>query len=225
MLNKLIPAALGLAVVAGGAWYFAPNGTATTALSPMVGMAEAQTASDEVDRSLVQEMTLGDADAPITMVEYASFTCPHCATYHSGVFQTLKEEYVDTGKVHYVAREVYFDAYGLWAGMVARCGGEERYFGIVDILYQTQRTWAASNDGGEVAENLRRIGRQAGMTNDQINTCLEDRDKALAMMAIYQENAERDDVRGTPSFVIDGTPYGNMSLAEFREILDEKLGE
>ncbi|SDW89124.1 DsbA family protein [Roseicitreum antarcticum] len=225
MLNKLIPTALGLAVVAGAAWYLAPAGSNQTALSPLVGVAEAQTADAEFDPSLVQEMSLGDADAPVTMIEYASFTCPHCANYHSNVFPTLKAEYVDTGMVRYVAREVYFDAYGLWAGMVARCGGEDRYFGIVDILYETQRSWAASNDGGEVAENLRRIGRQAGMSNDQINACLDDRDTALAMMGTYQENAERDNIRSTPSFMIDGELYSNMSLPEFREILDAKLEE
>ena len=92
--------------------------------SLMVGTAQAQTAT-EIDTSSVIEMTIGAEDAPIEMIEYASYTCPHCGKFHTDVFKKLKQNYIDTGKVRFTYREVYFDRYGLWASMVARCGGEE----------------------------------------------------------------------------------------------------
>jgi len=173
----------------------------------------------------VTDMTLGDADAPVTFVEYASFTCPHCATFHEEVLPQLKRDYIDTGKVRYIYREVYFDRYGLWAGMVARCGGEMRYFGLADMIYERQRDWTQGDSPAAVAENLRRIGRTAGLNDDQLDACLTDADKAQAMVATYEENAARDGVTGTPSFVIDGQMYSNMPYGDLRAILDDKIAD
>lgn len=108
--------------------------------------------------------------------------------------------------------------------MVARCGGESRYHGLTELIYQTQSTWAGSNDPAEVANNLRRLGRQAGMSDDEVNACLEDADKALELTEFYQANAETYGIRSTPSFVINGELYSNMSYADFERILNEKLG-
>lgn len=192
---------------------FAPDRTGATAL--------AQAA--EVDTSTIVEMSLGDPDAPVTVVEYASFTCPHCATFHQSVFKDLKKDYIDTGKVHFIYREVYFDRYGLWASMVARCGGQERFFGIADMVYSTQSEWTAGGDPAAIVESLRRIGRTAGLSNEQLDACLSNADSAQTLVAWYQENAAADNVQSTPSFLIDGKPYSNMSLAEFSEAIDSKL--
>jgi protein-disulfide isomerase len=170
----------------------------------------------------VREMTLGEDDAPVEIIEYASFTCPHCASFHENAFGKLKKNYIDTGKVKFVLREVYFDRYGLWAGMVARCSGPDRYFGIVDILYERQKEWA-KGDPAEIADNLRRIGRSSGMSEEQLEACLTDGEKAQAMVAVYQENAERDGINSTPSFMIDGELKSNMSYDELKTLLDEKL--
>jgi protein-disulfide isomerase len=221
MIKKILPAVAAVTVALGGAWWMSQPAEQ----SSFVSMAEAQTADPEVDTSVVQEMTQGDPDAPITVYEYASFTCPHCANFHTGTFPQIKENYIDTGLVYYISREVYFDAYGLWAGMVARCAGEERYHGIVEVLYQTQADWAQSSDGAEVAENLRRIGRLAGMDTDQINVCLEDRETALAMMTVYRETATADDIRGTPSFIVNGEPFSNGPYEDFVELFDGLLEE
>lgn len=179
----------------------------------------------EIDTSIVQEMALGDPDAPVTVIEYASFTCPHCATFHDAVLPEIKKNYVDTGKVRFVYREVYFDRYGLWAGMVARCGDGTRYFGLVDMIYDQQREWARGSDPATVAGNLRKIGLTAGLEPDTIDACLSDAEKAQAMYALYQQNAAADGIDSTPSFVIDGQKYSNMSYADFSAILDEKLAE
>jgi len=184
-----------------------------------VSAAQAQ----EIDTSAVIEMTLGDPEAPVTLIEYASFTCPHCANFHSGAFKELKANYINTGKVYFIYREVYFDRYGLWAGMVARCGGAERYFGIVDLLYTGQSEWTAGGEPASIAEGLRKIGRVAGLGEDELNACLQDANLAQSMVAVYQENADRDEVRATPSFIINGEKYSNMSYADFSETIDSLI--
>jgi protein-disulfide isomerase len=189
---------------------------------PDLGVANAQGA--DVDTSGIVEMVLGADDAPVTLIEYASFTCPHCATFHNGPFKQLKAEYVDTGKVKFIYRDVYFDRFGLWAAMVARCE-PSKFFGITDLLYQQQSEWiAGGGDPALIAENLRRIGRVAGLDNTQLEACLADNDNAQALVAWYQQNAEADDVNSTPTLVIDGKKHGNMAYADLKAILDEKLG-
>lgn len=184
-----------------------------------------ETEAGAVDTEVeVEEMQLGNPDADVTVVEYASFTCPHCRTFHDTVFDELKENYIDTGKINFVYREVYFDRYGLWAAMVARCGGADRYFGIADLIYEQQEEWV-QGEPAEIVANLRRIGKTAGLDDDQLDTCLGDAEKAQALVETYQANAEADEITSTPSFVIDGTKYSNMSYDEFSSILDEKLAE
>jgi protein-disulfide isomerase len=203
--------------LAGAAAMLLPAG----ASSPW-GAAMAQEA--EVDTSRVLEMSLGNPDAPVTVIEYASFTCPHCRTFHEGAFKELKAEYIDTGKINFIYREVYFDRFGLWAGMLARCAGPERYFGMTDMLYANQQEWIGNGDPATIAENLRRMGRTAGLTNEQVDACLQDGEMARAMVAVYQQNAEADGIESTPSFMINGEKFGNMSFEQFSAILDEKLG-
>ena len=168
------------------------------------------------------DMFIGDADAPIELIEYASFTCPHCARFHVDVYPKLKTNFIDTGKVKFVLREVYFDKFGLWAGMLARCGGDDRYFGIADLLFKEQGSWARGNDSDVIA-NMFRLGRQAGMNNDQMNTCVQDNAHAQALVADFQLKAGQDQINSTPSFVINGEKVGNMSYADFETYLNERL--
>jgi protein-disulfide isomerase len=167
----------------------------------------------------VAEMTLGAEDAPVTLIEYASFTCPHCARFHADVLPSIRAEYVEPGQVRYVYREVYFDRPGLWASMVARCGGGDRYFAIADMLYARQSEWT-QGDPAAIAANLRRIGLSAGLAPETLDACLSDGAMAQALVANYEANAEADDVRATPSFVLDGEKLSNLSLPEMRERLD-----
>ncbi len=221
-MNKLLlPAIALLAALGAGAWWFTSQQSAAPEILASTSDGVATGADTELHPL---DMPLGNPDASVVMVEYSSLTCPHCATFNQGVFQQIKENFVDTGEVFYLKREVYFDRPGLWAAMVARCGGEERYHGMLNLIYETQSHWAGTNDPAEIANRLRRLGRQAGMSDEQVNACLEDGDKALAMTEFYQANAETYGIRSTPSFVIDGTLYSNMSYAEFERILNEKLG-
>ncbi len=178
-----------------------------------------------IDTSLVQEMSLGNPEARVTVIEYASFTCPHCRRFHETVMPKLKRDYIDTGKIRFVYREVYFDRFGLWAGMVARCGGPMRYFGIVDMIYENQSEWTAGGDPAKIVQNLRKFGKLAGITDEQLDACLSDGDKARALVTVYQQNAEADAIDATPTFVINGKKYSNMPYEDFVRILDEKLAE
>jgi len=217
----LLLSAASAAVVAGGYGFL--NRSASTGPSPLVtGFAHAQ--EGDVDTSEIREMSMGNPDADVTVIEYASFTCPHCRTFHETTFELLKQNYIDPGRIHFIYREVYFDRFGLWAAMLARCAGPERYFGMTELLYETQQEWTAGGDPAAVAENLRKLGRTAGLSDEEVNACLQDGDKARAMVALYQQNAEADDISSTPSFVINGEKYSNMNYADFSAVLDEKLG-
>jgi protein-disulfide isomerase len=225
MVRNLAVATLALVlVVGGGLWLARPGDPATgmSALAPFAAEAQETAATEPLPE--VPDMVLGTADAPVTIIEYASYTCPHCKTFHDSVFGDLKTTYIDTGKVRFIYREVYFDRYGLWAAMIARCGGDTRYFGINDMLFDQQKTWAASDDPAVVVENLKKIGRTAGMDDATMEACLKDNTMAQAMVATYQANAAADAVEGTPTLIINGEKHGNMSFADLSKILDEKLG-
>ncbi|UZD90911.1 DsbA family protein [Cognatishimia activa] len=218
-MNRLIPIIVaGLVVIAGGAYYLAQTS------EPAVAQTSVETPTEsDLDTSGIQEMVLGDANAPITMIEYASFTCPHCATFHENTYPQLKADYIDTGKVKFVFREVYFDRYGLWASMIARCGGQERFFGLTDLLMKSQSDWARAGDPVAIADAIRKIGRLAGLQDAELQSCLQDEEYAKTLVAWYQTNAAKDDVSGTPSFVINGTKYSNMSYSDMKSVLDGLL--
>ncbi len=200
-------------------------GGAVCALAVGLPALAQDTAAAPAAEIVVPELVLGNPDAKVTITEYASYTCPHCATFHEAVFKPLKADYIDTGKVKFVFREVYFDRYGLWASIVARCGGEMRYFGINSILFEKQREWAASDDPTVVVENLKTIGRSAGLSNDQLDACLKDEKMVEAMIAKFQKDMEADKIEGTPSILINGTKHSNMSYADLKALLDAELAK
>lgn len=174
---------------------------------------------------VVVEFGIGPADAQVTLLEYASFTCPHCASFHAETFKPLKAEYVDTGKVRFVYREFYRNRYDLWAGMIARCGGEMKYFGITDILFAKQMEWAASDDPAVVVENLKRIGRTAGLEDAAMEACLNDQAMAEALVARFQETAAADQVEGTPTLFLNGTRVEDRSFAALKTQIDALLAQ
>lgn len=195
------------------------TGAAATVLLARSGL---PAGAEEAPRAVV-EMSLGDPDAPVTMIEYASLTCPHCATFHREVFPQLREEFIDTGLVHFISREVYFDRPGLWAAMVARCAGEDRYFGVIDLLYARQAEWSRGADAPTIVEALQGIGRQAGLSREAMDACLQDADFAQALVARYQETATADGIDSTPSFVINGRRVPNMAWSDLRSVIREAI--
>jgi len=204
-MNKSVLASVAVVAVvaiAGGAWFMnQPTAEETISI-----------ATEEVAEFDVVEMTLGNPDAPVQVVEYASYTCPHCANFHNGPYQQLKADYIDTGRIGFTYREVYFDQPGLWASMMARCGGEMRFFGISNLLYENQQTWARAGDGAAIAAALRNIGKVAGLSDADLDQCMSDAANAEELMAWYRTNADRDEVTGTPSFLINGEKVSNSNF-------------
>ena len=221
MNRRSVLGGLALTAIAGTGYWLANAGATPPGLP--VSAASAQE-SDAVDTSSVVEMALGPEDAKVTVIEYASFTCPHCASFHQSQFKQLKSDYIDTGKIRFIYRDVYFDRFGLWASMVARCAGPERFFGITDMIYAQQKDWIAGGDDPvEIANNLRKIGKVAGIDDDTLEACLGDNDKAKTLVAWFQENAEADGIDSTPTLVINGKKHSNMSYADLKEVIDAAL--
>ena len=220
-MTRILGIVAALIVIAGGAYWFVNQSGSTDTATP------AAAPGAEVDTSIVTEMTLGNPDADVTVIEYASYSCPFCRDFHSGPLKDLKADYIDTGKIHFIYREVFFqgDLPALWAGMVARCAGPERFFGVVDEIYRNQSAWSReASTAADAAAVLRRIGLTAGIAPEDLEACLADGDMARAMAAVDEMNRAEHGVNSTPSFVINGTTYSNMQYEEFSRLIDAELG-
>ena len=225
MFKKLALTSVLVAAVAFGGYLWqgsAPETAGSALVSTAFAQEAAATASEAAEPATVIDMTLGNPDAKVTLIEYASFTCIHCANFHNNSYDQLKADFIDTGKIKFVYREVYFDRFGLWAGMLARCQGPVKYFGITDLLFERRDDWLLKSDA-EIAEGLRKMGRIAGMTDETINACLADSAKAQALVAEYQKNKEADGVESTPSFLINGKNVSNPGYPALKEMIEKEL--
>jgi protein-disulfide isomerase len=190
------------------------------ALAFAVTTAPAQQALDPA--AALQERSIGSPDAPLTVIEYFSLTCPHCAGFHNDVYGDLKKKYVDTGKVRFVYREFPLNGVDLRAAMMARCADPRRYAGLIQVLFKNQSSWAQSNDPvGELAK----IGRLAGIDDATFQSCIANEELANGLLA-ERQNASSQGVQSTPTFAIDGQLYaGSRSIEEFSEIIDPLLAK
>lgn len=219
------------ALAATGAWADTTAPATTTPATPEPATPAPATPAPAADAAApaIQDYGIGDVNAKVKIAEYLSFTCPHCEHFHAEVYPKLKADYIDTGKVRLDYHEVYFDQYGLLGAMVARCGGEMRYIGIVDMLYDKQRDWAATSDVTEAVTALKTIARTAGMDDATVDACLHDQKMAEALVAHYQSSVAtafpNDSFQGTPSFIINGTTHANMSYEDLKKIIDAELAK
>ena len=189
----------------------------------ILGFASNAVFSENYKENIYLDMVKGNSDAKVTIVEYASFTCPYCATFHKEIFPQLKEQYIDTGKVKFIYREVYFDAPGLWGGLLARCVSPKKYFGVVDLLYKKQSKWASGSTEKEILNELFSIGRQVGMEDEQINKCMQNKEKSLKMIDAYLENSKIDKITSTPSLVINGKLLKPNNFSDLAVEIDKIL--
>ena len=197
--------------------------TAAVTSDTSVDVADNADENADLDTASIPDMMIGNQDAKVTVIEYASYTCPHCASFHAGTYKELKRDYIDTGKINFVFREVYFDRYGLWASMIARCAGPDKFFGMTDLMFKNQSLWTRAGEPAAIIDELRKIGRLAGMDGDTLEACLNDDEKAKTLVAWYQEKAGADNIDSTPSFVINGKKYSNMSFVEMSVILEAAI--
>ena len=168
------------------------------------------------------DRVLGAADAPVTIIEYSSFTCPHCATFHADVLPALKREYIDAGLVRLVFRDFPLDGWALRAGMLARCAPESQYFALIETLFGSQQQWVRAEDPMEA---LSRIGRLAGISQADFDACMVDEDLANRIVDLRLQGQERYEVSATPTFIINGESVsGARSFEAFAEIIDGMIG-
>ncbi len=201
--------------------------------SEEAGAGETKAADVEIKAGTgaMSDMALGAEDAPVTVIEYASVTCPHCATFHETVFPAIKENYIDTGKVRFVFREFPTAPANLSiaGSMLARCaadkGGQDAYFVILDALFKTQRTWIGS---ATPREELLKIAAQANMNEADFDACVKSQELLDYLNENITEGRDKYAVQSTPSFVVNGQLRHFSTVDDFSEAIDaalEKAGE
>lgn len=167
------------------------------------------------------EQVLGDPNAPVTMIEYASLTCPHCAQFHIEVLPDLKERYIATGKVRLIYRDFPLDERALMAAALAHCAGPDRYFGFLDVLFETQSSWARAEDPVAALEKLGKLG---GMSDEQMDQCLADEELSNAILQTRLDGQNEHQVSSTPTLVINGEVYsGPREIGALSKVIDPLL--
>jgi protein-disulfide isomerase len=159
------------------------------------------------------EMSLGDEKAPVTIIEYASMTCPHCAAFHETTYPELKKKYIDTGKVRFIFREFPLDQLAAAGFMLARCGGPDRFFPMIEILFQQQKDWVVQRP----LQPLMAIAKQAGLSEQAFNECLKNQ-QVLDGIEEVRQRAVKFGVQSTPTFFINGKLFrGAVTMPEIEK--------
>jgi len=197
---------------------------AASALALMGGHAPAR--AQDLATALLQpgpleEKVLGDPDAPVTIIEYASMTCGHCARFHAETYPRLKEDYVDSGKVRIIMREFPLDALAAAAFMLARCVNDDAYFDFIDLLFERQREWAFSD---KPVDALFAMGRQGGLTRADFDACLSNQELLNGVTAVRQRAEQEFGVSSTPTFFVNGELVrGAVSFDQFQSLIERHL--
>jgi protein-disulfide isomerase len=190
---------------------------ALAAIAPAAALAQTAVSMEALlEDGPLPDLWLGDAKAPVTVIEYASTTCSHCATFHQTTFKELKAKYIDAGKVRFVLREYPLNSVDLGAYMLARCAGDDKRYPVLDLLFAQQKSWM--ND--KPLASLVSLMRQAGVSEQQVETCLKDK-------ALYDNTVKARDfatnkfgVNSTPTFFINGQrQVGALSLEEMEKVI------
>ena len=173
------------------------------------------------------EMSMGDPKAKVSMIEYASASCPHCARFNNNVFPEFKKKYVDTGKVHYTFREFLTPPVQVAAAgfLLARCAGKDKYFPVLDAIFRSQDEMFAGGDTSNVRPVMLRIARSVGMSEDQFTACITDEKALKALNDRVQTAMDKDGIDSTPTFVINGKKWksGEVSMADLDGALQPLL--
>ncbi|KQP58108.1 disulfide bond formation protein DsbA [Methylobacterium sp. Leaf399] len=171
------------------------------------------------------DVWLGPKDAKVTIIEYASMTCSHCAAFHRQTWPTLKERYIDTGKVRFTLREFPLDPLATAAFMLARCEGDAKYYPITDLLFDQQANWAYVQKPQSPVDAMEQMLRQAGYSKEKFEACLKDQKVYSAVNAVKQRGMDVYKVDSTPTFFINGERYkGEMSIEGMEKVIKPILG-
>ena len=164
------------------------------------------------------DVVLGKADAKITVFEYASLTCPHCADFETKTFPKVQKDWIDTGKVRWVFRDFPFDPVALKAHVIAHCGGPDKFYGLIEVFYAQQRNWFRSDADASVVE-LTKLTKFAGVSDAQVKACLADT-KLSTLVVTNRQSGDDAGVDSTPTFFINGSKStGFKEYEEFQKLL------
>lgn len=173
-----------------------------------------------MEAGALPEKVLGEDGAPVTIVEYASMTCGHCGNFHANTFPTIKEKYIDTGKVRWVLREFPFDPRAEAGFMLARCA-DDNYFAMVDVLFKQQANWVSVENARDA---LLQIARLAGFSQESFEACLTNQQLLTDIREVRKRGADEFQVDSTPTFFINGRKYaGAMSVDEMSAVIDSMV--
>lgn len=168
------------------------------------------------------DITIGKADAPVTVIEYSSLTCPHCAHFQEKVFPEFKTKYIDSGKVRFITREFPLDNLAAAASMLTRCVDPAKSFDLVELMFMTQSNWAASQSP---KAKLFDIAKQAGFTQESFEKCLTDQALLDKINAQRVRASEKFQINATPTFFVNGKRIGGAAtVAEFDKVIEPLLG-
>ena len=163
----------------------------------------------------LKERVLGDPKAPITLVEYSSLGCPHCASFHANTLPKIKKNYIDTGKVKLIMRDFPLGGAAYAAAMMARCAPPNRYFQFIEVLFQNQQSWSHSQQPGAA---LARIGKLGGMSQKDFEACTGNKELFEGIRKLQLEGQEKHGVNATPTFLVNGQ---KISGAQPYEVFEE----
>jgi len=167
------------------------------------------------------DVALGSDKAPVTIIEYASMTCTHCAAFHATTYPVLKSKYIDTGKVRFALREFPLDPLATAGFMLARCAGPDKRSAMIDLLFAQQKNWAFTEKPIEALANL---VKQAGFSQESFEACLKDQDLYAKVNKVRDHAAEKFGVNATPTFFINGKKQnGEINPQELDKILEPLL--
>ena len=199
-------------------WGVARLGLAGLLLSPPFARRSALADAREVGDG---ERILGAAEAPLTIIEYASMTCPHCAEFHKSTLPGVKENWIESGRARLVYRHFPLDGLALRAAALAECLEGDSFFGFIDLLFSTQQTWSRSSDPIAALQNL---AKQAGMSAEKSRACLEDDETITRILVQRKEASEAFEITSTPSFVVNGKKLaGVLGYEPFNAFLEDQL--
>jgi protein-disulfide isomerase len=169
------------------------------------------------------EMVLGNADAPVSIIEYSSLGCPHCAAFHRDTLPQIKKEYIDTGKVRLVYRDFPLGTPALAASMIARCAGPKKFFGFIEILFRSQPQWSRSQNPMQA---LTKVARFGGLSEDDVQACLKRQTLLDFIREVARVGQNTHNVNTTPFFIIgDKTVSGAQPFDAFKKVLDKALSK
>ena len=198
-------------------------GVSSLPLFPGQALADTVAAAELMKPDALPEMVMGDDKAPVTVIEYASMTCPHCAHFQEVTFPELKKRYIDTGKVRYIFREFPLDSLAAAAFMLARCSGQDdktKYFAMIDTMFRQQQQWAVEKP----IPPLLAIAKQAGFTEKSFDACLSNQKVLDGIESIRQRAVNQFKVESTPTFFINGTKFpGALSIEDMAKAIDPYL--